>query len=288
MSKRKEKKRNLQRTAQAGSSYLFLLPIFFILAFVPLIVYLKVIPLEGAALYYWLSEFNWDFFSYYKAVFFLITTVVAVFIFFIFSQQFTIKKSAIYFPMAIYALLILFSAVFSEYKEISFFGFPDRYEGAFVLLAYLAIAFITVNIVQNQNHIRLLLNCLFISASIIGILGIFQFLGFDLLRSEVGKLLILPVNCRHLAEELIFVFEKNTIYATLYNPNYVGSYSAMLLPLSVVIYYYAQEKKHIFVYFVISCLMFATLVGSSSRAGVVGVFLLFNNVLFLLQNTIAN
>lgn len=282
MSRKKKKKSTPLKTARArtDSGNLLLFPLLFILTVVPLIVYLKVIPVKGAALEIWLSEFNWDFFSYYKAVFLLIATAAATVIFFLHRRRLAIKKSAIYYPMAVYALLILLASVFSEYKGTAFYGFPDRYEGALVLLAYLTIGFLALNFVQNEKHIRLILGCLFVSAGLIGVLGIFQFFGLDLLRSEAGRALILPVGFRHLAEELSLVFEKHTIYATLYNPNYVGSYMAMLLPLSVAVFYYARPKKQIYASFVFSCLMFAVLIGCNSRAGIVGVSLAFLLLLF--------
>ena len=50
-------------------NWYLLLPLMSLLAIVPLIVYLKVVPLTGASFVFWTGQKeNMDFFSYYKMV----------------------------------------------------------------------------------------------------------------------------------------------------------------------------------------------------------------------------
>ena len=140
------------------------------------------------------------------------------------------------------------------------------------MLAYLLVAFLTANFIQTHQHVNIILVALFISASLAGVLGIFQYIGLDFFQTSLGRSLILPAEFKPFADELTFHFGKHTIYGTFYNTNYVGSYTAMLLPLSIVLLYFFKERPYLYGTFAFSCLMFAMLIGSNSRAGLVGTF----------------
>jgi hypothetical protein len=64
--------------------------------------------------------------------------------------------------------------------------------------------------------------------------------------------------------------EANSIYSTLYHYNYVGSYMAMLFPLSFVMALLQKNNKTRIVFSLVSVLLFVNLLGSSSRAGIIG------------------
>ena len=245
-----------------------------LLAVVPLIVYLKVIPLTGASFDFWTGQTeNLDFFSYYKMVWILISSFLAVAVlalvvmFYGFDR---IRRSYYYIPIAIYAFFVILSTGFSQYTDISLTGFTDRYEGMYVLLAYMAVLFVTINLVNKEQHIKVLLGALFAGAIIIGIIGVFQYIGYDIFKSAFGKSLILPAAYSQMADKLQFQFAKHTIYATLYHTDYVGSYMAMLFPLTFTLFILTKRSwlKAFFAGFAL--LMAANWLGSNSRAGMVG------------------
>ncbi len=167
-----------------------------LLAIVPLIVYLKVVPLTGAAFDFWTGQKdNLDFFSYYKMVWILISSALAVGVlasvvmFYGFDK---IRATYYYIPIAVYAFFVILSTQFSQYPAISLTGYTDRYEGMYVLLAYMAILLVTINLVTTEKHIKVLLGALFTGAIIIGLIGVFQYIGYDVFKSSFGKSLILP------------------------------------------------------------------------------------------------
>jgi hypothetical protein len=84
-------------------------------------------------------------------------------------------------------------------------------------------------------------------------------------------LLILPKELHNLVEGLEIKSETFTIYGTLYNSNYVGSFAALMIPLSFALYFY--QKK--ILYAILSILFVGLMVfvgfGSNSRAGILGV-----------------
>jgi hypothetical protein len=105
---------------------------------------------------------------------------------------------------------------------------------------------------------------------IVGVLGIMQFFGIDYFDSAIfNKLITYNGFVKSTTESSIGDISR-TVYSTLYNPNYVGSFAALIFPLSFGVYYYSKGKKIIFSG-IFSCIIFALLIGSRSRAGVVGI-----------------
>ncbi|KXS41565.1 MULTISPECIES: O-antigen ligase family protein [unclassified Candidatus Frackibacter] len=269
-------------------NYLYLAPIAFIISIIPLIVYLKKVRLQYFLLRYWTgTKFNWDYFSYYKMVWFLIVTAVAIILFIVYLRKSNkLKKTYYYLPLGIYAFFIIISTFLSEYKVIAFFGFPDRYEGMFVLLSYLVITFITINLVNTKQDIKFLVGSLLMSAFILGILGIFQYFGLDFFKTLTGQLLIMPDTLHTAAGTIDTKFPPNTIYATLYNPNYVGSYMVILFSFTLGLYILIKNKKYKLMVGIFNILIFANWLGSRSRAGIVGGFFAILLLIILLYQRI--
>lgn len=264
-----------------------LLPLMFIIAIVPLIVHLKVIPLTGASFNFWTgTKENLDFFSYYKGIWLIIATVIALFMYVVILFQNgseAIKKdlSKYYLAVGAYFLLVVASTLTSDYHSIAISGFPDRYEGVYVLVAYILIFFLMTSMVNNENHVKMILGSLFAGAILIGIIGLFQYLGYDIWKSDLGKSLILPSEYRPSADKLQFQFSKHTIYATLYHNDFVGSYMAMLFPLSFSMLVLAKNKWFKTFLAILTILMAINWLGCNSRAGMVGGLLAF--IVFLIS-----
>lgn len=255
-------------------NWYLLLPLMFLLTVVPLIVYLKVIPLTGPSFDFWIGQKeNLDFFSYYKMVGILISSSLAVVVLALIVMFYgfeRIRGSYYYIPIAVYAFFVILSTEFSQYSDIALTGFTDRYEGMYVLLAYMAVLFVTINLVNKEQHIKVLLGALFTGAVIIGIIGVFQYLGYDIFKSAFGKSLILPAAYRQMADKLQFQFAKHTIYATLYHTDYVGSYMAMLFPLTFTLFVLTKRSWLKALFAALSLLMAVNWLGSNSRAGMFG------------------
>ena len=278
----------LKKTAKKSIPYYFILPILLIAGLVPLIVYLKVIPLDEITFQFWTGEKdNTDFFSYYKALLTIVFSASALLVLAYAWHKgiLEVKKLLVYYlPMGAYALFIILSAAFSKYPHTAVMGFADRYEGVFVLLAYLLILFITMNLVNDLQLIKITITVLCISAFIVGTIGIFQFFGIDFFNSDIGKAIILPAAYKNL--NLTFNFGKYTIYSTLYNTNFVGSYMAILFPLSLAVFVYVKKPYLKILTAILTCLMFANLIGCRSRAGYMGGVVAFVLLIVLLRKQI--
>lgn len=266
-----------------------LMPIAFIFFFIPIIVFMKHVNLTGDYFKYWngLSD-SYDFFAYYKSMTLVMLTgcVIFIFIYDLITKRIKIKKMSVYIPIGIYTVMMVISSVFSDYKEITLLGFVERYEGMVVLLCYIAILFIAIQYLDNEDSIKFVLGALMISATIISIIGIFQYLGLDFFQTAIGKNLMLPKEYHEYAEAFGSKFGKNTIYSTLYHYNYVGSYMAMMFPFTLILAAYAKKNLNKILFGIITLLLFLNWFGSNSRAGIVGGVLAIIAILIIMRKAL--
>ena len=256
-----------------SSNWKYLLPISLLVFLVPLIVFMKVVQLTPIEIVYWKGGAeNPDFFSYYKMITLNVLTVLAmIFTYFYFKRDDRdLIRTKIYIPMAVYGVLIVLSTLLAEHKSVAFVGFVDRYEGVLVLLSYLVLMFIVLNIVNDSKSAKIILYPLIASATIIGLIGVFQYMGYDFFQTSFGKRQILPLKYSSMADQLQFNFGATTIYSTLYNTNYVGSYMAIVFPILLALLVLIKDIKKKIILAPLTLLMFLTLVGSNSRGGMFG------------------
>ena len=114
-------------------------------------------------------------------------------------------------------------------------GFPDRYEGLFVLLSYIVIALASFAVFTTPGRVELAAKCFAVSAIGVGTIGLLQYAGVDPLRAAWGQRLIVPAAHDPTSLQLQFPAEARTIYSTLFHYNYVGSYTALVLPFLVAL-----------------------------------------------------
>lgn len=258
----------MKNPSDKHNDWYYALPLAMVVFFIPLIVYLKVVKLDGIGAMCWGTNVQADVFCYYKMVWLLIFVALGwgLFVYLRYAGKIYMKKNSLYIPLVIYAAMVIISAVFADYHEIAWYGFPDRWEGMWVLLAYLSLAFLAINLINNEKHIKLVAGSLLCSAIIIGIIGLGQYLGHDFFNSPLGKSFILPAAYEYLKDQMSIHFGSGTVYATLFNPNHVGSYMAMLFCFSTVLIMAAKKWQQRVLITAITLLMFAVLLGSNSRS----------------------
>ena len=128
-----------------------------------------------------------------------------------------------------YLVLSVLSSLLSAYPSFAIWGSYEQWEGLFVLLAY-GIFFLYVYLtVDTEWIVRLVVYGLVAGGFLMGLLGTFQFFGMDLFRGKAGQMLMNLLSENKM--KFTFNFSEGWVYASLYNPNYVGSYAALLLPV---------------------------------------------------------
>jgi len=263
-----------KKRIQEKPNYFYIFPIAFVIAVVPLIVFMKLDVLSAIEIKNWYGESTYtDFFNFYKSQWLMVGTVLAIVFYFAqgLSKKLEVKKSFIYIPTGIYAGFIILSTLFSKNKELAVNGFVARYEGMISLLCYLALMLITFNLVKSEYQVRFLFGALMISAAIIGLVGLTQFLGVDLYKTSIGKQLITPKEFHQFIDNIEVFFEKSVVYSTFSNSNYIGSYMALALPIVFLAFIYAKKLYLKVAAALLAVLLMINLLGSRSRAGMVGV-----------------
>lgn len=266
--------RNNRKKHQTSLSNLYLLPVLFIIAIVPLIVYVKLVELDGLEATYWHGgTVDIDFFHYYKSMYFIAGSYIGAMIMLIIHSIKSIKfvKSKYYIPLGIYALLVFISALFADDSDVAIRGYMDYFQGVFVLLGYVLFVITIINLVREEKHIKAILGSFIFVGVVVGFISVGQFFGHDIFQTRFGTLLITPKALHDLVEGLQIANSKYSIYATMYNPNYVGSFAALMIPLSFSMYFYNKNIRYAILSILFVGLMVFVGIGSNSRAGILGV-----------------
>ena len=268
----------------AKHANMFMIPLIIMVAIIPLIVRYHDYNTR-------LSIFNWfqiddsyfDFFLYYKQLYFILTCSVMLIIigYKIYQDKKSLKFSPIFIPLGIYGLLALLSTVFSKYSSFGFTGIFEQFESVFVLLGYCLIVYYAFIFIDTEDDVKLLIHCVLISSLVLGALGISQIIGHDFYATETGLKLILPQAIWPQLNSFLFNFGKNRVYLSLYNPNYVGVYVALIAPILICLILTAKKPKTILLYLVALVGMAISLYGSASKAGVIGLMVSFIFILIL-------
>jgi O-antigen ligase len=244
-----------------------------IVAITPLIVYLKVMDFSGFLGMQAESVTDADFFSHYKAVFLILTSMFFFALYGVdhWNHRLNVEKKPFDIAIGLYLALILLSVLFSTHKMVSLIGYMQRYEGGIVLIVYLLLLFTVSKYDYDEKQAMSVLKALAVSAGVISVIGIFQFFKMDFFRSALGVQLITPPSLNLTVEQLNFTMPVTQIYSTLQNSNYVGSYFALALPLLAFLMFYFKELKYRVSFGIIFFISILNLLGSRSRAGLVGV-----------------
>lgn len=256
-----------------------IIPFIVFVAVIPLVIHHKVLPVEQAVQEFWnQGRRNTDYFSYYKSILIIAVTMFSFVLLFIspFSRKAISRNKLIIIPVIVYALCIIASTVFSEYRHTSVYGFPDRYEGALVLLSYLVMFFLSVFFIKEEVQIRIVVVSLAVSSVIIGIIGVMQVFGLDIFNTGFGKSLILSGNLKEYTGSIratSVAYAVNTAVSTLYNSNVLGQYMSMIFPLIFTFFILTQSTKFRILCGAATFLIFANLIGSNSRASLISMIL---------------
>ena len=261
-------------------SIMWLLPIFVAIAVVPLVTIIHVYDC-GLESNQWFSIGGklYDFFLYYKA--FILRLIGVIILFSMaylmpFEEHDFLKQKKSIAPtvaVGIFGIISLLSALLADNKITAFFGGYEQFEGWFILLAYVLCFYFSFGYIRTVRLIKLLLDVLLVGAMLIGILGTFQAFGMDWIQSDWAKPIITSelMGKTDLSKFNIKLnFGEGMSYVTLYNPNYVGSYVSLVLPMIIYIVIRGEKLIRRLAAVVCSILLIITLVASRSLTGVLG------------------
>lgn len=169
-----------------------------------------------------------------------------------------------FIPLGLYMILIIISAIFSKHSQIVLRGMVEQFESVWVLLGYGLVVFYTYLFLATAKQLQMIINTFLIMITTVVSIGLSQLVGHDFFQTRFGKSLISK-------NELSFRFEKGHVYATLYNPNYVGLFASLLVPLLIMVCFSVKgyAKKTLCGLLMLGMLCCAY--GSKSSSGIVGI-----------------
>lgn len=257
---------------------------------------LALVPLIVSAYYYeiGLMEFPWfansekgyDFFLYWKGqALILLCGLLALYAA---VKPFVVKenKHAAFagrwfdkryiIVLAVYFAAAVLSTVLSEHKDMAVWGGYEQWEGMIIIAAYVAVLFFAYFLVSGNTEINIVIWVLFAGVFVMSVLSVGQFFERDFFRGEMGQSVMNFMLAKKL--KFTFAFDPGRVYATLYNPNYVGSYVALVMPI-VLSLISIKERGFFTLKNVMAALtavfLVIMLVGSESVTGFLGVFASF-------------
>lgn len=250
--------------------WITLAPIALVLAFLPLVVgrinsktYTENEPWLPA------NAVESDFFLYGKlfVLFFCCLFMIVILARMRFWRQIHEMPKYLLLPI-LYGGFAIASSQHANHPFLSVRGMTGNMQGLFVILSYLVVFFYSFFWVKKTENISILIKLLGVSIGILGVIGISQFFGFDLLSMGFVKEFLGGRKAR----------VSHFIYLTLYHWNYVGSYVSLLLPVTVamIVYFHeAGKKRERTFWFVLFYLLIFCLFGSQSRTGTLAVLVSF-------------
>ena len=178
------------------------------------------------------------------------------------------KRSFVYVGCSVvFVIMSLASALSSQYSNIALYGEYDRAEGFFTTACYFVLFLFTMYAFRTSGNFKFVAIALFICVGVNTIIGTFQAAGNDLLNQQWFRDLVTDRSLH--GENLTADYSTTYLYGALYNSNYVGSFSGMIIPLFTVMAIYSEKALWKVLYILFDLMAVFMLVGSSARSGIV-------------------
>ncbi len=181
----------------------------------------------------------------------LFTLILLLVLIYIASKKGFIEKLSFdqeYKSVLIFLLLLITSTILSSYRWTAIYGRPYRWEGMLAYLTYIGVFFSFALLIKRYQELKIITYSLMASAAIISIYGFIQLFGLDFIPRDLTRM-----------------NWQGRMFSTLGNPNFAGSYISMILPIALVLFLYAKNKRGYFITGLLSSLYYAFLIGTSTR-----------------------
>lgn len=254
-----------------------LIPIIFVLGFIPLLVHMYQYDVGWDSLAWFPNNSNYqtDFFLGWKSI--AVMTVAVVMIGILLYQHYRrkleLRSESAFALLLIYGLFALMSALFSPYKPQVFTGSYEVLQPFGVLLGYLVICFYTYQFANDERKLTTILSISGIGLVLMVVIGCFQLIGYDLFNTTVGKFLIADPSWWDKLDQINFTFPKHTVYATLYNPDFLSFYFGLVLPIIVALFFTAEKLAYKVILAILGVLSVVCVIGAGTASGYLAILI---------------
>lgn len=252
---------------------IYTIPIALVVILLPLIVRFGIYE-TGLDNVVWTNEnaYSTDLYLYCKSIFFTALSGCMLVLLLI-DYKHVIKKitseKILWILFGGYLIFVLLSSFTSDYQLFAWKGSVGQFESALVLIGYIVTGLYLFIYCQEKEIAKKIPYFFLASSLVMGVIGLFQFMGKDLFATEFVQSLCIPQYVLEESGGIQFRFESNRVYLTLYNPNYAGIYCACLLVILFSLML-SEKKPALKAVYVLSMLgMGISLFGSGSKTGII-------------------
>jgi hypothetical protein len=237
-----------------------------IVGVLPFIVFMRIVEFNSLFQELYSKTAKVNFFSYYRSVWLLIL-VGSGMLFFVVN-----RRSApcwYHWPIVIYSFLVVLSTIFSQYPELAVWGSPNRHEGMWVHLSYMAIVFLFIQFIKSARALKVIVAAICVSGALLALLGTLQFFNLNYMLSEIPRTYLVPYVHQEVAQKIQWLSSVSAdlpAFITFGNSNFAGSYLAMLFPFTLALILGFSGRLR-FVLIPVNILAYISLLACKSRAG---------------------
>jgi putative inorganic carbon (HCO3(-)) transporter len=160
------------------------------------------------------------------------------------------RENPLFFPLIAYGVFSLLSTWNSIQFDISIHGDTFREEGVYTILSYIALTFVFAHAIESMQQISTLLKGLLFAASLISLYAILQYSGFNPTQHFIP----------------LFTGVENRAGSTIGNPNFLGKFLVLIMPICIV-YYFTAIKRSVKYLLLTGCIiLFSALIVTFTRA----------------------
>ncbi|MBR1693631.1 MAG: O-antigen ligase family protein [Lachnospiraceae bacterium] len=263
-----------------GGSGKELLPLLFLGAVYPLIVYMKIYPSPFAG-YVWENGIHQrlDFFGYGKSRALIGIALICLFLLLVRKRNRKPFKPVLksFYPLIGFLFFASLSACLSENKTLSVWIGNDTYETLPVLFAYGVLLFYTYQVVEHKEQVLIVCKALVTGCTLSAILGILQFMDIYLIEQDWVQRLLLGRYYAAYAGEIYNMYPERAS-AALANPDIAGVYFSALLPVIILLVLSVEKKGRKYA----ESLLFLLTVAAMVMSGCRGVFLAVSGAILIM------
>lgn len=270
--------RNSKKKSQPQKKY----PLGYLL---PLIMFLAAIPLFMRQYHFrtGLTQYDWfqgadktsDMFLHVKMVwsYAMFIIILCILIYMVFSEEIKPIWDPIMIPLLVYGGLTLLSALFSINRHYSFVGIYEQFEPVWMHLGYVLLVYYAFFVLCQEAAVKRLMPWFIAGVTIMAVFGVLQALGLDPLKTKLLQSFIMTDKKN--VGKLKIVFEKGRTFMSLYNPNYVGFYVVLVVPVLIALLMHTKKLVLRIFYGVLAASLVFVLFASQSRAGILVLVMTF-------------
>lgn len=259
-----------------------LVPVSLVLLVVPLVIRLIVVtPGNGASVFYG-SGPQGDLYAQMK-LYILLWGCGLLLLFYALAgkklyQHWRRIPAAVFCATAVFLLGTLLSVLLSGDPAAALWGLFRQAEGFVTQLCYVLLFLYTALAYREEWEFRFLTVPLLAVAAVNLLLGGLQYFGVDWLDIPVIHSLVIPADSGY--SSIHYDYAQGKMYGTLPHYNYLGSLAILLLPFFVGCAGATSRRGRKFLFCAAAAISLVLLLGSTSRAGLVGlVAVIFLSVL---------